>query len=137
MLMKTLATALLIFAGGVLTGTAEEKFRAQLTFNDTNTLVTVNFAPKEFALTADELENLIANLGRARENLKPSVPDDAPIGKKLQAVSNPGWYAPPAESTPGQAVLILRHPGFGWLGFAFSKPEARSLGNYLIAQSMN
>jgi hypothetical protein len=68
--------------------------------------------------------------------MSPAVAADPPIGQVVAAVALPAWYAPPADNTP-VASLMLRHPGLGWMAFAFEKAEARKIGNYLVAQSMN
>jgi hypothetical protein len=67
---------------------------------------------------AAELENLIHNLATVRAQMLETVPPDLDVGSRLSVVEHPAWKVP-AKGTvqTGKAVLALRHPGMGWLGF--------------------
>jgi hypothetical protein len=128
-----LSLPLMLFAVWPAAASAQEKFRASV--SDDKIHVEFRLASTKFSLTANELDNLIAKLSRVRSEMDPSVPLDPPIGNSIEAIREPAWYAPPAESTPGSAVLILRHPGFGWIAFGMPKKTAFDTGYYLAAQS--
>jgi hypothetical protein len=128
-----LSLPLMLFAVWPDAASAQEKFKASV--SDDKILAEFRFASNKFSLTANELDNLIAKLSRVRSEMDPSVPLEPPIRNSIEAIRDPAWYAPPAESTPGSAVLILRHPGFGWIAFGMPKQTAFEMGYYLAAQS--
>jgi hypothetical protein len=131
--LRGLSLPLLLFAVWPAAASAQEKFRASV--SDDKIHAEFRFASTKFSLTADQLDNLIAKLSRVRSEMDPSVPLDLPIGISIDPIRDPAWYAPPAESTPGSAVLVLRHPGFGWIAFGMPKQTAFEMGYYLAAQS--
>ena len=128
-----LSLPLILFAVWSAAASAQEKFKASV--SDDKVHAELRFASTKFSLTADQLDNLIAKLSRVRSEMDPSVPLDLPIGISIDPIRDPAWYAPPAESTPGSAVLVLRHPGFGWIAFGMPKQTAFEMGYYLAAQS--
>jgi hypothetical protein len=131
--LRGLLLALLLFAVWPAAASAQEKFAASV--SDDKIHAEFRFASTRFSLTADQLDNLIAKLSRVRSEMDPSVPLDLPIGISIDPIRDPAWYAPPAESTPGSAVLVLRHPGLGWIAFGMPKQSAFEMGYYLAAQS--
>jgi hypothetical protein len=87
-------------------------------------------------LDARGLQDLITTLTHIRAGMEPPVALEIASGTKLPSVIDPVWRAriPPHPSIPGP-LLVLRHPGFGWLSFVFPDVEANSLGQWLVANS--
>ena len=73
-------------------------------------------------LTPDQSQDLVDLLGAARM-ITPGAVAAAPAEGVVQAVVDPAWIAPPFKAPQGR-VLILKHPGLGWIHFIF--PEARA-----------
>jgi hypothetical protein len=79
--------------------------------------------------SATELEALISQLSKLREQMTPEVPRT--LGSTIpQGFSDPVWASVSHEMAP-ERILPIRHPGIGWISFLFSPPEAGSLAAYL------
>ncbi len=83
-----------------------------------------------FTLEAPELDRLIALLGAARAELAERVPAELEPGARVPATFAPAWQVS-ETGTPGTHAVMLRHPGFGWLGFVLLGHEARALAESL------
>jgi len=83
-------------------------------------------------LDAFELETLIHNLSMVRLELADGVTPALEAGMRLHIVIDPVWRTE-ASLSPSGAVLALRHPGHGWVGFVHPPHEARALGQTLVA----
>lgn len=79
-----------------------------------------------FTLEAPELDRLIALLAGARAHMADPVPPTLDPGSRIAGVASPAWRVAGPDGT-GRQALALRHPGFGWIGFALSAQEARAL----------
>jgi hypothetical protein len=89
-------------------------------------------------LEAPELDELIRGLGDGRAQLTDEVSPQLDEGARItNVVKNPS-YLVGTNSPEAKALIALRHPGFGWLGFQFRRPvvEAivRELGRWLDDQ---
>ena len=73
-------------------------------------------------LSPAESQGLVDLLAAARM-VTPGAVAEAPAEGMVQAVVDPAWVAP-AYRAPQGRVLIVRHPGLGWIHFIF--PEARA-----------
>ena len=62
----------------------------------------------------------------------PGAVADAPAEGLVQAVVNPAWVAPAFKAPQGR-VLILRHPGLGWIHFIFPEERADQVAKVLAA----
>jgi hypothetical protein len=82
-------------------------------------------------LDAAEIEALIDQLAVARAALAPMVPADVDPGTRVRVLSDPRWVIPADDQYDGR-VLALRHPGLGWLGFLFPRPEALQVARWLV-----
>jgi hypothetical protein len=51
-------------------------------------------------------------------------------GARLAVEPDPSWQV--ASAGPGRSSLLLRHPGFGWLGFSFGANEAAEIAAALF-----
>ena len=68
-------------------------------------------------LEGPELDELIRGLGQGRRQLAdPVAPARDEPARLTAAVVEPG-YLVGTNSRKREALLALRHPGFGWLGF--------------------
>lgn len=85
-----------------------------------------------FALSASDLETLIAVLAGQRAQMKDPVPTTMTEGDQVLNVQrNPEWFCGfPAEFSG--RLLVIRHDGFGWLGFQLPDERARALSTALI-----
>lgn len=86
-----------------------------------------------FSLEAPEIDRLIGLLGVARAQMLDAVPATLDPGSRVPATLAPAWRLP-ATASRAEHGLILRHPGFGWLGFVLSPAQARSLSQALAAR---
>ncbi len=84
------------------------------------------------ALTTEDLDRLIYELGELRATRTPPVPAKAHIGK-VHTTNDPRYYTE-AEQMTGGALLGLRHNGFGWLWFVLPSAERDRLIGYLEDQ---
>jgi hypothetical protein len=67
------------------------------------------------SLSAEELDQLIAQAIERRAQMEPQVPAERPTEAVL-AVGSPAWQIEPIA----EGMLVqLRHPGAGWLNFIF------------------
>lgn len=82
------------------------------------------------ALSASELDELIAEAADRRANLNPEVSLEPP-----QSVARVMHFAARATKTVDGTLLQLRHPGLGWVAFQLS-PEVRAeLAKLLVDQA--
>lgn len=85
-------------------------------------------------LELPEFSDFVQGMGRMRQLFTEPVAPDLDAGSRLEAVVDPRWRV--MNQVPGHpagsATLLLRHPGFGWLGFALPQHEARALGEALL-----
>lgn len=83
--------------------------------------------------SAELLDEMIATLGRARATLKPPVPVTAEplLLTTVPMVPEPGFSA--AVSVDAGPVLLIRHPGFGWMALQMDQQRLQKLAD-LVAQ---
>lgn len=81
-----------------------------------------------------ELDTLVRTLADLRALMSDPVPRTLDPGARLTVLSDPAWQVkPPAPGTGRDvAVLALRHPGLGWLGFLLPQLEAAALGHGFV-----
>lgn len=82
-------------------------------------------------LSPDESQGLVDLLGAARM-VTPGAVAPAPAEGMVTAVVDPAWVAP-AYKAPQGRVLILRHPGLGWIHFIFPEDKADQVSKLLAA----
>jgi|KBSMisStaDraftv2_1062788.scaffolds.fasta_scaffold819382_1 hypothetical protein len=87
----------------------------------------------KISLNVAEIDELIARLSQYRAAMAPEVPREVPervaAGKTVQ---DPMWIVhKPAGGT--HRLLIVRHPGLGWMLFQLPLTEADKLGQALVA----
>ena len=99
--------------------------------------VTVTFPtdpPVALKLDAQHVEEILKNLGEFRAHMKPEIPHDHAMGRKIEAVPDPKWVTEP-DAMIGNSLLHIRDPRFGWLHYLIPRDEARKLGGVLQTQA--
>ena len=82
-------------------------------------------------LNPEESQGLVDLLGAARM-VTPGAVAAAPAEGVVEAVVDPAWVAP-AYRAPQGRVLILKHPGLGWIHFIFPEDKADQVSKILAA----
>jgi hypothetical protein len=85
----------------------------------------------ELTLEASQTEQLIHALGWKRSLMLPKVPRD-PISSETAFPENPRWRISPHPQAGHGAVLELRDPRYGWIGYAFESEYLQELIAVLI-----
>lgn len=84
-------------------------------------------------LDAHEIDDLIAQLAEVRSQMRP-VPPPQPLRSRMYSLEmDPCWHVDRGPLVDG-VVLMLRHTGFGWLGFSLPPPSLSRLDMALTAQ---
>lgn len=81
-----------------------------------------------------QLDILIQGLTAARGELLPQVPNDPPLGERVQAVVDPRYWTNRDPET-GMSLVMFRHPGLGWVSFILPAQERDRLTQYLTDQA--
>jgi hypothetical protein len=79
---------------------------------------------------AADAEALIEKLALFRAMMRTAVPDQMSRTHRYHIEIDPCWYAEP-HGSDGGLVLLMRHEGIGWSGFALSARQLRALGRDL------
>jgi hypothetical protein len=82
------------------------------------------------SLDPAKIEQMIQDLSDLREELAPQVPSSVPPGKRLFVTPEPIWKVS-AEVREDGRVLLIRHPGLGWLGFIIPQADCDRLAEKL------
>ena len=82
-------------------------------------------------LSAVELDELIARAAVQRASLEPAQAAQPP--EKAEAIVHPAWHTAPL---PNGVLLILRHPGLGWLAFVLPHEHRVHLTSLWLHQSL-
>ena len=82
-------------------------------------------------LKPEESQGLVDLLAAARM-VTPGAVAAEPAEGMVTAVVDPAWVAP-AYKAPQGRVLILRHPGLGWIHFIFPEDKADQVSKVLAA----
>lgn len=82
-------------------------------------------------LEAADIDALIAELSQYRSTMAPEVPRQLAKSTNVAGIRDPMWIlrAPPGST---DRVLLVRHPGLGWLMFQLPVAEATRLGHALL-----
>jgi hypothetical protein len=73
-------------------------------------------------LEAPELDELIHALAKGRAHLAEEVAPTLDEGARLTDVEADPGYLVGKNRERDEALIALRHPGFGWLGFRLRRP---------------
>lgn len=82
------------------------------------------------AASAEELDDLIEILGRARASMVEEIPINLEPGARVHTFS-PARIRIQKSDVPGHTLLVVRHPGFGWSAFDLSKEQTKQLRSAL------
>ncbi|MEP6939638.1 MAG: hypothetical protein ABI846_07730 [Rudaea sp.] len=82
-------------------------------------------------LNAEQLDALIDAAAKRRAELAPAIALQPP--PQCEAIVNPAWHTAPL---PTGVLFMLRHPGFGWLGFALPHEHRVHLSTLWLHQSL-
>ena len=88
--------------------------------------------PVKTTLSAKESQELVELIGMVRMMTPASIAEEPSEGV-VQAVVDPAWRAP-AYKAPQGRVLILRHPGLGWIHFIFPEDKADRVSKLLAME---
>jgi hypothetical protein len=78
-------------------------------------------------LEGPELDELIRGLSQAHAQLAEEVAPELDEGARLADVVVDPSYLIGKNSGTGEALLALRHPGYGWLGFRLRRPVVEQI----------
>ena len=78
-------------------------------------------------LEGPELDELIRGLSQARAQLADQVAPELDEGARLADVVSDPSYLIGKNSGTVEALLALRHPGYGWLGFRLRRPVVEQI----------
>ncbi|RRA01887.1 hypothetical protein [Burkholderia cepacia] len=70
------------------------------------------------AFTADDLSRLIAALSENRAQMLPVIPPEAPQVANMQNVAPDPLLFCAYDEMSDRFALVIRHPGYGWVGYA-------------------
>jgi len=84
-------------------------------------------------LEAPELDDLIRGLSDARAQLTEAVAPELDLGARITNTVVDPAYIVGKNSQKGQALLALRHPGLGWLGFQLRRSVVEAMVERLQA----
>lgn len=84
--------------------------------------------PNWIDLPPDGIESFLQQVASQRSQLKDPVRPDLDPGSRIDALVDPRLHV---ERYPQGAMLAIRHPGFGWLGFALPEQSVQDLARLL------
>lgn len=96
--------------------------------------VATGAATTDVALTTEQVDSMIASMAKQREQMGPPISVAIPVGRQVRGVLNPR-YRIGSHAKTGGTTLVLRHPGLGWLGYFFPRPETERIKGFLHAQA--
>ena len=99
----------------------------------TVTLTFPTTPPVTLKLNANQVDDILKNLGDFRAAMKQEVPKSFAMGQMVDAVPDPIWATEP-DALLGNSLLDIRDPRFGWLHYLIPKDEARKLASLLQTQ---
>ncbi|MDE1179261.1 hypothetical protein [Paraburkholderia sp.] len=94
--------------------------------------VRVGIEQHSVLLAADDVDRLIEHLAAVRASMRPEVPAVPSRTHQYLMEVDPCWHSEKHPLYEG-AVLLFRHAGFGWTGFALPTPSLVRLKDALSA----
>ncbi len=87
-------------------------------------------------INAAELTLLMEHLAMARAAMQDIVPPTLDPGKQHfpNTQLNPATFVGNEGPLSKRFMLCIRHPGYGWLGFAWGKKEAKAITSMMMAE---
>jgi hypothetical protein len=83
-------------------------------------------------LNPAKVEEMIQELSDLREALAPQVSTTIAAGQRMFVTPEPIWKVSDEVREDGK-VLLIRHPGIGWLGFIIPHDDCKRLAKKLTA----
>ncbi len=81
-------------------------------------------------LNAADVTMVLAQLAEMRQRMRPPVQTDPPLGTLPRVAHDAKWWATPDHQNEG-VTLMLRDPGYGWIGYMLPIKEASNVAEYL------
>jgi hypothetical protein len=105
--------------------TEKKHFVAEV--HDDRTKVRLTMGKEELTLDAAEMDTLIMELGKRRKMMADSVPMQLDPHARIPdfVFGSPVMIGRPGDEKFG--FIGLRHPGFGWMAYAFPAHEMRAI----------
>jgi hypothetical protein len=97
--------------------------------------VTLSMPSTAETVTAAELDVIIRGLGEVRSRCLPEIPMDPPEYQRgdgsitVEAIEDPRYYIAVGKYSD-MVVLLLRHPGYGWLAFGPPAKESERMREF-------
>lgn len=88
----------------------------------------------EHDATPDEVAEMIELLGRVQATLVDAIPLALDPGARVPTAENANFAVQDQE---GKKLLLVRHPGYGWLGFLLEEHTRNALAQLLSAPPEN
>jgi hypothetical protein len=101
----------------------------ELLQDDGSPVLQLSVGEQSRQLDAADTEALIQQLALLRATMDSAVPEQMSSTHRYHVEVDPCWYAQPREE--GGIVLLMRHEGIGWHGFALSEQQLRAFGQDL------
>jgi hypothetical protein len=112
---------------------SEIKLRLRLEENGSTARLSILLNGREAAfIIADalELDEILHGLGAGRAEMSDGVPAELDPLPRFRTTETPSWRV--FDQEPDRCTLALRHPGFGWLGFCFTRDEAERIASAMM-----
>jgi hypothetical protein len=93
--------------------------------------VRFNIGSNAAILDVDDVDLLIERLGQIRSGLSPALPHEPSRTHKYVIEIDPCWYLDKNPLFDG-VVLLLRHTGLGWAGFAIPQSSLERLQDAIV-----
>ncbi|WP_343654533.1 hypothetical protein [Paraburkholderia caribensis] len=92
-----------------------------------------------YTFEADDISRLIATLAQSRAQMLPPVQVEDVVVTGMQNVADDPRVLWAYDEMSDKAALVLRHPGYGWIGYAlsFETVEALQAGLQTIVEHRN
>lgn len=82
--------------------------------------------------SANDIDGLIRVLSSLRADMSTAVPSSRPVLNKLRKVAEPSFTVSMSDED-GSVALSLRHPGFGWIDWSFSKEKLAQMLSSMVS----
>jgi hypothetical protein len=85
-------------------------------------------------MNAQDIDDTIRNLAEIRERMADQIPDSMEPSFRMKPTPMPAWIVPETHPFGDGKMLVLRHPGFGWLGFYLEPKRAKEIAFWLAKE---
>ena len=95
--------------------------------------VCISIDDKSVILQTNDVDGVIDLLSRMRTTMRPEIPKEPSRTQQYVVEMDPCWHAEPHPFYDG-VVLIFRHRGLGWAGFALPRHSLEKLCEAMTQQ---